>query len=45
LLVVEGRVVHHIDHNPSNNNISNLMVFDSQSEHVKYENAQKNVLW
>jgi hypothetical protein len=44
-LDVEGRVVHHIDHNPSNNNISNLMVFDSQSEHVKYENAQKNVLW
>lgn len=32
-----NNVVHHIDHNPSNNEINNLMVFESQSEHVKYE--------
>ena len=30
-------VIHHIDHNPSNNSIDNLMVFPNQSEHVKYE--------
>jgi endogenous inhibitor of DNA gyrase (YacG/DUF329 family) len=34
---LEGKVVHHKDHNPSNNELSNLMVFDNQSEHVKYE--------
>lgn len=33
----DGQVVHHIDHNPSNNSIENLKVFNSQSEHVVYE--------
>lgn len=28
-------VVHHIDENPSNNDIDNLRLFDSQAEHVR----------
>lgn len=35
-------IVHHIDHNPSNNDINNLMVFKSQAEHVKYECNSKS---
>ena len=35
LLPVE--IVHHIDGNPSNNDISNLMLFKSQLEHKRYE--------
>jgi hypothetical protein len=34
-----GNVVHHIDHNPSNNSPENLMVMENQSEHVRYERA------
>lgn len=39
LLGVEDKkkVVHHKDHNPSNNSIENLMIFDNQSEHVRFE--------
>lgn len=29
-----GEVVHHIDENPSNNDISNLRLYSSQSEHI-----------
>lgn len=32
----KGEVVHHIDGNKRNNDPSNLMVFKSQAEHVKY---------
>ena len=32
-----GKVVHHKDGNPSNNDLINLKVFDNQAEHVKYE--------
>lgn len=28
--------VHHLDHNPSNNNIDNLHLFKNQGEHAKY---------
>lgn len=35
--ITDTDVVHHIDHNPSNNSIENLMIFNSQSEHIKYE--------
>lgn len=35
--LIKGKVVHHLDSNPSNNSLENLMVFDSQAEHVKYE--------
>lgn len=34
-------VVHHIDSNPKNNNINNLMLFSSNIEHRKFEMAMK----
>ena len=34
----KGEVVHHIDRNKRNNDPSNLMVFPSQREHVKWHN-------
>lgn len=30
-----GEVVHHIDHNPSNNDISNLRLYASHAEHIR----------
>lgn len=41
-------VVHHIDHNPLNNNIENLMLFANNSLHKKYESAnpiKKDVIY
>jgi len=35
-------VVHHIDGNPSNNRLENLKLFNSHSEHVKYESSNRN---
>ena len=35
--LLRSEVVHHIDHNPENNNIENLMLFSSNSEHKIYE--------
>jgi hypothetical protein len=29
--------IHHIDHNPENNEINNLMLFKNNSDHKKYE--------
>lgn len=34
-----GQVIHHIDGIKSNNDISNLMIFNSQSEHMKFHHA------
>jgi hypothetical protein len=31
-----GQVVHHKDHDPSNNDISNLAILESQSEHASH---------
>jgi hypothetical protein len=31
----KGQVVHHIDGNPENNSVENLIVCESQSEHIK----------
>jgi hypothetical protein len=40
-----GQVIHHIDGVKSNNDISNLMIFDSQSEHMKYHhNLRKKTI-
>lgn len=33
----DKNVVHHLDHNPSNNNLENLKIMENQSEHVKFE--------
>lgn len=39
-------VVHHIDHNPANNDPSNLMLFASNQQHKKYEaTGQPEPLW
>ena len=32
--------VHHIDNNPANNNISNLMVFETNNEHKRFHNSK-----
>ena len=32
----EKEVIHHIDHNRTNNSLENLYLFDSNSEHSKY---------
>lgn len=41
-----SEVVHHIDHNPLNNNLSNLMLFSSNTAHKKYEaTGQPLPLW
>ena len=49
-LLKREEVVHHIDHNPSNNDISNLMLFPSNKAHKKYEGKiakakQKQYRW
>jgi len=36
-----GQVVHHIDGNCSNNNPTNLMVFNSNAEHLAYHHAKR----
>jgi hypothetical protein len=36
-ILTRTEVVHHIDHNPSNNKIENLMLFPNNSLHKKYE--------
>jgi hypothetical protein len=38
-LLTEKEVVHHIDFNKKNNDISNLMLFENDSEHKKYHNV------
>jgi hypothetical protein len=35
--LIRSEVVHHIDHNPENNSIDNLMLFSSNKEHKIYE--------
>jgi len=40
-ILTKIEVVHHIDHNPSNNKIENLMLFSSNSEHKKFEGRNK----
>lgn len=34
-----GQVVHHIDGNVRNNDKSNLMIFENQSEHIKFHHG------
>lgn len=37
-----GEVVHHIDENPSNNDISNLRLFASQAEHMRIGHGRES---
>jgi hypothetical protein len=39
-LLTRREQVHHIDGNPSNNDINNLMLMSSGSEHRRYEHEQ-----
>jgi hypothetical protein len=39
---LKGKTVHHKDHDPSNNSLENLVVFESQSDHVKYAHGKRN---
>lgn len=38
-LTDQGYVVHHVDNNPMNNELCNLMVFRNQEEHVLFHNG------
>jgi hypothetical protein len=40
--LTKTEIVHHIDHNPENNVIENLMLFINNSAHKKYESQNKN---
>lgn len=39
----QNEVVHHIDQNKKNNDINNLMLFNSENEHRKYHKLMKQV--
>ncbi len=39
-LLLPKEVVHHIDHNPRNNALENLMLFASNSEHKRFEGQE-----
>jgi hypothetical protein len=41
----EKEVIHHIDGNRQNNNLSNLMIFPNQKEHKSFENKIKQFGW
>ena len=32
----QGEVIHHIDRNPQNNNINNLLIFKNNSQHIRW---------
>jgi len=35
--LLRSEVVHHVDHNPRNNRLENLMLFASNQDHKRYE--------
>jgi len=41
---IQGKQVAHLDHNPSNNTISNLWVFDTVKEHNEYDGVELNLI-
>ena len=43
-LLTRTEVVHHEDHNPSNNNIENLVLFANNGEHKRYEGYMKKLM-
>ena len=43
--LTKQEVVHHLDSNRENNNINNLMLFDSQKKHKSFENSVRKYGW
>ena len=45
--LLRTEVIHHIDHNPANNNISNLILFTNNQVHKKHEHGDLTIkpLW
>lgn len=41
-LLDRKEAVHHVDHNPANNKINNLIVYKSSGQHLKHEHNIKN---
>jgi hypothetical protein len=39
-----GQVIHHIDGDRNNNDVGNLRVFNSQTEHMQYHHSLRNLL-
>lgn len=42
-LLSRTEVVHHIDHNPSNNSLTNLKLFGSNAEHKSFEGMERRL--
>jgi hypothetical protein len=42
-IIKKTEVVHHIDNDPSNNDLKNLFVFRNNSEHIKFHNTLKKL--
>lgn len=40
-VLTSAECVHHIDHNPSNNVLSNLMLFANNADHLRYEHGKE----
>jgi hypothetical protein len=38
----KGEVIHHIDKNPLNNNIANLLIFKNGSQHIRWHRWDKD---
>ena len=39
--ITDGQVVHHIDRNPSNNSLDNLVVFPNNAEHMRHHARER----
>ncbi len=42
--ILPNEVVHHLDHDRSNNHLDNLHIFNSQSKHIKYHRMKEGWL-
>ena len=43
--IISGEVIHHLDYNYKNNNLNNLHLFSSLSEHSKYHAFLIKIIW
>jgi len=42
IILETGQVIHHIDGNRNNNNLENLQIFNSHSEHMNFHHKKRN---